>query len=152
MRRLCFNNGFDFAKQLSFLLFAGLFLAACEAQVQPLSYYKANDDERRSVLADCADNPSKQMTDGNCVNAAAALDSLTKELRKEQKSVILRETDALRARLAAIHPYRDCAHLQGAEGGECRATKSDQGASLSESIAEIEKRIRDEYDKRIEAL
>ena len=150
MRRLRFNKGVKFKSHRSFLLLVFL-LAACEARVEPMSFYEANGNERRSVLADCADYPSKRLTDGNCINAAAALDSLTKALLKKQTSMLARETADLRERLTAIHPYRDCADIQGVEAGKCRAKKSDQGASLSKSIAEIEKRIRDNFNKRIRA-
>lgn len=49
-------------------------LIACSSEPQPVSYYKVNVAERTQVLVECSDDVQRASTDGDCLNAAAALD------------------------------------------------------------------------------
>lgn len=49
-------------------------LAACTPAepTRTVDYYKANPDERRAKLKDCASNPGEKRREPNCVNASQA--------------------------------------------------------------------------------
>lgn len=153
MRSLHFNKGFKFAKQMRFLLLAGFFLSACEAQVKPMSFYKANGDERRSVLADCADNPSKQQEDGNCVNAAAALKGLQLALQRQRIYKINEEQAAASAAAGPIPSLVEaCGDLDADTFKRCQDALDARKRRLLAELNAINRRITSEYEAKLEAL
>ena len=152
MRRLRFNKGVKFKKQQSLLLLV-LLLAACEARVESMSFYEANGNERRSVLADCADYPSKRMTDGNCINAAAALKSLKLELRKEKNVKIEEEQTAAEAAAGPIPRLTEaCGGIDGVDFKICRDDLRAMNRRLLAELNAINERIAAEFEAKLEAL
>lgn len=63
-------------RPLGLMLCAGVlaYLAGCmpAEPTKTVDYYKANPDERRAKLKECANNPGEKRKEPNCVNASQA--------------------------------------------------------------------------------
>lgn len=63
-------------RPLGLMLCAGVlaYLAGCTPAepTKTVDYYKANPDERRAKLKECANNPGEKRKEPNCVNASQA--------------------------------------------------------------------------------
>lgn len=67
--------------KVKFILFFALtiFISGCKEEnllskqeVKSVEYYKNNQEERKSVLEECVENPGKYENNPNCKNAKAA--------------------------------------------------------------------------------
>ncbi|WP_417625281.1 EexN family lipoprotein [Paremcibacter congregatus] len=70
-------------KKSALILIATTVLSSCgEPKIESKLFYKDNDQTRKDTLAWCAERPDQITSNGNCVNAQAALAEKIQELKQ----------------------------------------------------------------------
>jgi len=67
------------------ILTASSLLCACGETVETKSFYMENDAARKEKLVWCGDRPDAEYTNGNCLNAGAALQEKIEILKAARK-------------------------------------------------------------------